>query len=129
MTFLLINKFIKELKFHLLPVLEHQAIEILSMEMATDTPSTFESNSAIKLVGYDMTKSAADKAYKKANIKPDDVQVIELHDCYSVNELLTYSQLGLCEEGKEHEIVDRGDNTYGGKWVINPSGGLLSKVC
>jgi len=107
--------------------LEHQAVEIVAMEMATDPPSTFEEKSAIKLVGYDMTKLAADKAYKNSNLKPEDIQVIELHDCYTVNELLTYSQIGLCEEGKEHEIVDRNDNTYGGKWVINPSGGLLSK--
>lgn len=107
--------------------LEAQAVEVLAMEMATDVPSTFESKSAVKLVGYDMTKQCADKAFKKANLKPTDVQVIELHDCYSVNELLTYSQLGLCEEGKENEIIDNGDNTYGGKWVINPSGGLLSK--
>ena len=108
--------------------LENQAVEILSMEMATDRPSTFEEKSAIALVGRDMTKLAAEKAYAKANLKPEDIQVIELHDCYTVNELLTYSQLGLCEEGKEHEIVDRNDNTYGGKYVINPSGGLLSKV-
>lgn len=65
--------------------LEHQAVEILALECASDTPSSFNEKSAIKLVGYDMTKLAADKAYEKANVKPEDIQVIELHDCYAVN--------------------------------------------
>ena len=54
-------------------------------------------------------------------------KVIELHDCFAPNELITYEALGLCPVGKAGDIVDRGDNTYGGKWVINPSGGLISK--
>ncbi|CAF5049699.1 unnamed protein product, partial [Rotaria sp. Silwood1] len=64
-------------------------------------------------VGYDMSKRAAEKAYAKAGIKPNDVQVVELHDCFSANELITYEALGLCEEGKAGELVERGDNTYG----------------
>uniref|UniRef100_A0A8D2NQX1 Sterol carrier protein 2 n=1 Tax=Zosterops lateralis melanops TaxID=1220523 RepID=A0A8D2NQX1_ZOSLA len=78
-------------------------------------------------VGYDMTKKAAQKCFEKAGLKPTDVDVIELHDCFSVNELITYEALGLCPEGKACDLIDRGDNTYGGKWVINPSGGLISK--
>ncbi|CAF3779208.1 unnamed protein product, partial [Rotaria sp. Silwood1] len=74
-----------------------------------------------------MSKRAAEKAYAKAGIKPNDVQVVELHDCFSANELITYEALGLCEEGKAGELVERGDNTYGGKYVVNPSGGLISK--
>jgi len=103
------------------------AIEIAGMSMTTDGPSTFEEKSMIKIVGYDMTKSAAQKVYKESGLTPNDVQVIELHDCFSSNELLTYEALGLCPEGKAGELIDRGDNTYGGKWVINPSGGLISK--
>lgn len=60
-------------------------------------------------------------------MKPSDVGVVELHDCFSANELVTYEALGLCEEGKAGEFIDRGDNTYGGKVVVNPSGGLISK--
>ena len=93
--------------------LEAQAVEIVGMEMATDFPSTFTSKSSIQLVGYDLTKNAAKKLFEKANYKPQDVDVVELHDCFSANELITYEALGLCPEGKAHEMIDRGDNTYG----------------
>lgn len=109
------------------PELRLKAIEILAMEMTTDRASTFEEKDAIKLIGFDMVKEAAEKAYAKAGIKPDQVNVIELHDCFSVNELITYEALGLCPIGKAKDLVDANDNTYGGKFVINPSGGLLSK--
>lgn len=107
--------------------LESQAVEILAMEMATDLPSAFQDKSCIKMVGYDMTKKAADKVYQQAGVRPEQVQVVELHDCFSCNELITYEALGLCPQGKAGEMVDKGDNTYGGKYVINPSGGLISK--
>ncbi|RMC08691.1 hypothetical protein DUI87_14939 [Hirundo rustica rustica] len=107
--------------------LQPKAVEILAQVMATDYPSTFEENSCMKMVGYDMTKKAAQKCFEKAGLKPTDVDVIELHDCFSVNEFITYEALGLCPEGRACDLIDRGDNTYGGKWVINPSGGLISK--
>ncbi|KAH3831788.1 sterol carrier protein 2-like [Dreissena polymorpha] len=107
--------------------LEAQAVEILAMQMATDLPSSFKEKSCIKMVGYDMSKKAAEQVYRKAGISPDQVQVVELHDCFSCNELITYEALGLCPEGKAGEMVDKGDNTYGGRYVINPSGGLISK--
>lgn len=107
--------------------LESQAVEILGMEMATDLPSTFSDRSCMKIVGYDMTKAAAEKLFQKVNYKRDDVDVIELHDCFSANELITYEALGLCNPGKAGEFIDTGDNTYGGKFVVNPSGGLISK--
>uniref|UniRef100_A0A8D0CNG8 Sterol carrier protein 2 n=1 Tax=Sander lucioperca TaxID=283035 RepID=A0A8D0CNG8_SANLU len=107
--------------------LENQAVEIVAQEMVTDLASTFEENSCIKMVGYDMSQSAAKKCYEAAGLKPSDVDVVELHDCFSANELITYEALGLCPEGKAGEMIDRGDNTYGGKFVVNPSGGLISK--
>eukprot|EP01126_Amoeba_proteus_P065063 TRINITY_DN918_c0_g2_i3.p1 TRINITY_DN918_c0_g2~~TRINITY_DN918_c0_g2_i3.p1 ORF type:complete len:266 (+),score=54.69 TRINITY_DN918_c0_g2_i3:649-1446(+) len=107
--------------------LEHQAVEILAQAMVTDMPSTYNSDSCIKMAGYDMTRKAALQVYSKAGLGPEDVQVIELHDCFSSNEVITYEALGLCPVGKAGELIDKGDNTYGGKWVINPSGGLISK--
>ncbi|XP_059545534.1 sterol carrier protein 2 isoform X2 [Myotis daubentonii] len=107
--------------------LQSKAVEILAQEMTTDLPSSFEENSVIKMVGFDMSKEAARKCYEKSGMRPSDIDVIELHDCFSANELLTYEALGLCPEGQGGKLVDRGDNTYGGKWVINPSGGLISK--
>ena len=74
-----------------------------------------------------MTKACAEEAYKQAGITPNDVQVCELHDCFSANELITYEALGLCPIGKAGEFIDSGNNTYGGRVVVNPSGGLLSK--
>jgi len=103
-----------------------QAVEILGIEMASDLPSAFE-QSCMKLVGYDMTKTAAERLYKRTGVNPSQVQVVELHDCFSANEMITYEALGLCAEGKAAEMIDNGDNTYGGKYVVNPSGGLISK--
>nr|XP_044626742.1 sterol carrier protein 2 isoform X1 [Equus asinus] len=107
--------------------LQSKAVEILAQEMVTDLPSSFEEKSIIKTVGFDMSKEAARKCYEKSGLRPSDIDVIELHDCFSTNELITYEALGLCPEGQGGKLVDRGDNTYGGKWVINPSGGLISK--
>jgi acetyl-CoA acetyltransferase len=95
--------------------------------MTTDTPSTFESHDMMRLVGYDMTKAAAADVYKKAGIGPRELKVVELHDCFAHNELITYEALGLCPEGGAQELIQAGDNTYGGRVVTNPSGGLLSK--
>ena len=106
--------------------LQDQAVEIAGMAMSTDFPSSFE-KSCIKMVGSDMSNDAAMKAYNQAGLKADDVSVIELHDCFSCNELLTYEALGLCAEGKGGKLIDEGAVTYGGKWVVNPSGGLISK--
>ena len=107
--------------------LERQAVEIAGMAMATDLPSTFQERSCIKIVGYDMTRQAALKAYEQSGLGPENADVIELHDCFSTNELLTYEALGLCCEGGGGELIDSGAVTYGGKWVVNPSGGLISK--
>ena len=104
-----------------------QAVEIIGQSMVTDLEHTFTAQSAITLVGADMTRAAATKVYDQAGIGPDDVDVIELHDCFSTNELLTYEALGLCPEGDGGKLVDAGDTGYGGRWVVNPSGGLISK--
>ncbi|XP_034948690.1 non-specific lipid-transfer protein-like [Chelonus insularis] len=107
--------------------LQNQAVEILAMEMSTDLPSTFAERSHMKIVGYDMTKNAAEKVFAAVPYSPQDVDVIELHDCFSANELITYEALGLCPPGQAAKLIDSGNNTYGGKYVINPSGGLISK--
>ncbi|MGH3862798.1 lipid-transfer protein [Actinokineospora sp.] len=104
-----------------------QAVEIVGQAMVTDLRGTFEDKSAITLVGADMTRTAARQVYEQAGIGPSDVDVIELHDCFSTNELLTYEALGLCPEGEGGKLVDAGETTYGGQWVVNPSGGLISK--
>jgi sterol carrier protein 2 len=99
---------------------------IAAQAMTTDYASSFE-KSMIKMVGYDMTLNAGKKVYEQAGLGPQDVQVCELHDCFSANEILTYEGLGLCKEGEAEKFIWEGGNTYGGKVVTNPSGGLLSK--
>jgi len=108
--------------------LENQAIEIAGLAITTDSPKLFE-KSAIELTGADMTRRAVQEACRQAAITTRDerVKVVECHDCFAANELLLYDALGLAEPGKSHEMVRKKDNTYGGRWVINPSGGLESK--
>ncbi|HEV7205351.1 MAG TPA: lipid-transfer protein [Jatrophihabitans sp.] len=104
-----------------------RAVEVVGQAMVTDLPGTLESQSAITLVGAQMSRRAAQAVYDQAGFGPDDVDVIELHDCFSTNELLTYEALQLCGEGEGGKLVDNDDTTYGGRWVVNPSGGLISK--
>ncbi|CCX35456.1 protein of unknown function [Taphrina deformans PYCC 5710] len=108
------------------PELANQAVPMLSQAMATDSPRLF-SRSAIELAGADMTRRAATMAFRRARIAPEDVGVVELHDCFSANELVMIDALGLCEPGSAHRLVEAGDITFGGRYVINPSGGLISK--
>jgi acetyl-CoA acyltransferase len=103
-----------------------QAVEITGQSLVTDFENTFD-GTAGAIVGTHMSKAAADNVYAQAGIGPDDVDVIELHDCFSANELLTYEALGLCGPGESGKLIDDGATTYGGKWVVNPSGGLISK--
>ncbi|KAG6864842.1 hypothetical protein C0991_006866 [Blastosporella zonata] len=128
--------------------LENQAIEIIAQALATDSLVTFEGRSAMDLAGYTMAKTCADKVFKEAGFPEgagrDQVGVVELHDCFAANELMTYPALGLCAPDEAHKLVERGDNTvsqflfsttaeihssfqYGGKYVVNPSGGLEAK--
>jgi acetyl-CoA acetyltransferase len=104
-----------------------QRVRIKAQAMTTDTPVTFEARDMREVVGFSMAKAAAQQVYESAGIAPRDLDVIELHDCFAHNELLTYEALGLCPEGGAEKFVVDGDNTYGGKFVTNPSGGLLSK--
>jgi len=107
--------------------LEDKAVEIIGMSMKTDFPSSFDERSSIKLVGYDMSQSAAREVYEQSGKGPEDVDVVELHDCFSANEMVTYEALGLAAEGQAYKLVADDAFTYGGKVVVNPSGGLISK--
>ncbi|HEX8605746.1 MAG TPA: lipid-transfer protein [Pseudoduganella sp.] len=103
------------------------SVSILGQAMVTDYNSTFKAGSMIKAVGYDMSRDAARSVYEQAGIGPEELDVVELHDCFTANELISYEALGLAPEGGAEQFIWDGDNTYGGKVVTNPSGGLLSK--
>lgn len=108
------------------PHLKEQAVLIAGQVLATDTDSVF-SRSAIDLMGYGMNERAAKAALAEAGVGVAEVKVAEVHDCFSANEMIVIDALGLSEKGKAHEMVRAGDITYGGKMVVNPSGGLISK--
>ncbi len=102
-------------------------IYIAAQSMHTDFASTFESRSPMNIVGYDMTAATAKEVYEMSGIGPNEVNLVELHDCFTTNELIAYEALGLTPEGTAEKFIEDGDNTYGGRVVTNPSGGLLSK--
>ncbi|MFD7861781.1 lipid-transfer protein [Streptomyces sp. NPDC059783] len=107
--------------------LGERAVEIAAQAMTTDTEDSFASGTCIDAVGLPVSREAARRVYETAGISADDLDVIELHDCFSINELLTYEALGLCGEGESGALVESGATTHGGRWVVNPSGGLISK--
>ena len=100
---------------------------IAGMALVTDGPDSFESGKVMNVVAAGVAKKAAAIAYEQSGIGPEDVDVVELHDCFSPNEVISYEALGLCPEGGAAKFIEDGDNTYGGRVVTNPSGGLLSK--
>lgn len=101
-------------------------VRIAAQALTTDTDATFGGD-MMGVVGYHMTQAAATKVYDAAGVGPEDIPVVELHDCFSAAELIAYESLGLTPEGTAEKFIDEGDNTYGGRVVVNPSGGLLSK--
>ena len=107
--------------------LEDRAVEIIGQAMTTDTEESFGSGSSIDVVGRPMSRAAALAVYQQSGLGIEDVDVVELHDCFSVNELLTYEALGMCADGESGKLIAEGATGYGGRWVVNPSGGLISK--
>lgn len=107
--------------------LHDQAVEVVAQSMVTDTSGSFDGKSMIDVVGAPMTRQAATEVFAGSGHTIDDVDVIELHDCFSVNELITYEALGMCAPGEAGRLAEEGATTYGGRWVVNPSGGLISK--
>lgn len=103
------------------------SVRIRAQAMTTDTKETFEGGSLIRAVGAEMAGKAADRVYAESGVDPMDVDVVELHDCFTTNEVLSYEALGLCHKGEAEKFIADADNTYGGRVVTNPSGGLLSK--
>jgi acetyl-CoA acetyltransferase len=102
-------------------------VRILAQAMTTDRSVTFDARDMREVVGFSMAQAAARQVFEAAGVGPQDIDVVELHDCFAQNELLSYEALGLCPQGGAEKFVVEGDNTYGGKVVTNPSGGLLSK--
>ena len=94
-------------------------VSIAAQAMTTDTPDTFAANDMMQLVGYGMTQAAARQVYAAAGIGPEDVDVVELHDCFAQNELISYEALGLCPEGgAENSSPTPTTRTVAASWSI-----------
>src|SRR6185437_4730174 len=102
-------------------------VRIAAQAMVTDYSSTFDTDDMMRVVGFDMARAAANRVYEQAGVGPEELDVTELHDCFAQNELITYEALSLCPEGCAEAFIEDGGNTFGGRIVTNPSGGLLSK--
>jgi sterol carrier protein 2 len=102
-------------------------VAIAAQSLTTDPQTTFTGKDMRKVIGADMAAAAANNVYEAAGVSPEDIRVVELHDCFTTNEFLTYETLGLTPVGTAEKFVRDADNTYGGRVVTNPSGGLLSK--
>jgi sterol carrier protein 2 len=105
----------------------NRSVTIRAQRLTSDTQETFTGGTLSDLLGKTMIRNTAKAVYESGGISPDDLDVIEMHDCFVINEILNYENLGLVQEGEAEKLIRDGDNTYGGRFVINPSGGLLSK--
>jgi acetyl-CoA acyltransferase len=74
-----------------------------------------------------VTRIAVKQAYEMAGVGPDDINLVELHDCFATAEILHYENLGLCKDGEAGRMIDEGEVALGGRVPVNVSGGLLSK--
>jgi acetyl-CoA acetyltransferase len=103
------------------------SVRIRAQSLTTDVPAAFEARDMREIVGASMVRKASEQVYEAAGVDPGEIPVVELHDCFAHNELLSYEALGLCGVGEAEKFIEDGENTYGGRVVTNPSGGLLSK--
>ncbi len=99
-------------------------VDIIGSGQAQDTLSLFERENFSTMK---VTKLAAQQAYKMANVKPDDIDVAEVHDCFTIAEIMAYEDLGFCSPGAGGKLVEEGATQLGGKIPINTSGGLKAK--
>ncbi|HEB26866.1 MAG TPA: lipid-transfer protein [Porticoccus sp.] len=102
------------------------SVQVIGQGSCTDKAEHFEGD-PLDIMFRALSRDAASQAYEQAGLGPEDIDVIELHDCFTSNEILTYSALGLCEDGDMEKFIFEGQNSYGGQVVICPSGGLLAK--
>jgi acetyl-CoA C-acetyltransferase len=99
-------------------------VHIIGSGQASDTIGLYERESFTSLAA---AKLAAKKAYKMADVKPEDIDVAEVHDCFTIAEIIAYEDLGFCKLGKGGEFVEDGETKLGGRIPVNTSGGLKSK--
>ncbi len=101
-----------------------QPVHIVGSGQASDTIGLYQRQS---LTSLNATKLAAKTAYELANVKPRDVDLAEVHDCFTFAELMAYEDLGFCPVGGSGKLVESGETRLGGRIPVNTSGGLKAK--
>lgn len=101
-----------------------QPVHIIGSGQASDTIGLYERKS---LTSLQAAKTAAKEAYQMATLKPGDMNVAEVHDCFTYVELMSYEDLGFCPIGKSGQLIDSGETCLGGRLPVNTSGGLKAK--
>jgi acetyl-CoA acyltransferase len=99
-----------------------RVIKVAASVLATGTYENMRD-----ITGWEVEKRAAEKAYQIAGIEPKDLDVIEVHDAFTICEIVHYEGLGLCALGEGGRLIDEGITELSGEIPVNPSGGLLSK--
>jgi len=99
-------------------------VHIIGSGQASDTIGMYEREGFTSLTA---AKLAAKKAYEMADVKPEDIDVAEVHDCFTIAEIITYEDLGFCKLGEGGRLVESGDTRLGGRIPVNTSGGLKAK--
>jgi acetyl-CoA C-acetyltransferase len=102
-------------------------VALLSQAMVSDAASDLDHANVLDALGRDATRRASRRAYELAGVGPEDIDVAEVHDCFVSNEMISCASLGFCDEDGINDFVLGGESTHGGKVVVCPSGGLLSK--
>jgi acetyl-CoA acetyltransferase len=101
-----------------------RAVRIRASALTSDP---YEPRNPVMFDANSVTRLAAAQAYEMAGVGPQDLDLVELHDCFATAELLHYENLGLCGDGEAGRLIDSGDTALGGRIPVNVSGGLLSK--
>jgi len=101
-----------------------EPVHIIGSGQASDTIGLYERKS---LTSLNATKLAAKTAYEMADAKPKDIHLAEVHDCFTIAELIAYEDLGFCPEGESGKLLESGETRLGGRMPVNTSGGLKAK--
>jgi acetyl-CoA acetyltransferase len=98
-----------------------------SVKLAASVLTTGTYDNERDITSWEVEKRAAAKAYKMASLGPEDLDIVEVHDAFTISEIIHYEGLGLCPQGEGGRLINEGTTELTGKIPVNPSGGLLSK--
>ncbi len=99
-------------------------VHIIGSGQASDSIGLYERKS---LTSLQSSRTSSKTAYEMASVKPEDINIAEVHDCFTYVELMSYEDLGFCPVGKSGQLIESGETRLGGRIPVNVSGGLKAK--